>query len=75
MNAERPRFVVRHLRGVGDPKSGNGKGFPIVLSLYGPVSIVGHTRVHIHVHTLEQRFPTFLTHGALFRINFYGGAP
>jgi len=25
--------------------------------------------------TLEQRFPTFLTRGALFRINFYGGAP
>ena len=24
---------------------------------------------------LEQRFPTFLTHGTLFRINFYGGAP
>ena len=24
---------------------------------------------------LEQRFPTFLTRGALFRINFYGGAP
>ena len=25
--------------------------------------------------TLHQRFPTFLTRGALFRINFYGGAP
>ena len=24
---------------------------------------------------LTQRFPTFLTRGALFRINFYGGAP
>ena len=24
---------------------------------------------------LHQRFPTFLTRGALFRINFYGGAP
>ena len=24
---------------------------------------------------LEQRFPNFLTRGALFRINFYGGAP
>ena len=24
---------------------------------------------------LYQRFPTFLTRGALFRINFYGGAP
>jgi hypothetical protein len=24
---------------------------------------------------LVQRFPTFLTRGALFRINFYGGAP
>jgi len=24
---------------------------------------------------LNQRFPTFLTRGALFRINFYGGAP
>ena len=25
--------------------------------------------------TVTQRFPTFLTRGALFRINFYGGAP
>ena len=25
--------------------------------------------------TLGQRFPTFLTRGALFRINFHGGAP
>ena len=25
--------------------------------------------------TLDQRFSTFLTRGALFRINFYGGAP
>ena len=24
---------------------------------------------------IEQRFPTFMTRGALFRINFYGGAP
>ena len=24
---------------------------------------------------LGQRLPTFLTRGALFRINFYGGAP
>jgi len=24
---------------------------------------------------LEQRFPNFLTRGALCRINFYGGAP
>ena len=24
---------------------------------------------------IEQRFPNFLTRGALFRINFYGGAP
>ena len=24
---------------------------------------------------VKQRFPTFLTRGALFRINFYGGAP
>jgi hypothetical protein len=26
-------------------------------------------------NTLHQRFPTFLTRGALFRINFYGAAP
>ena len=26
-------------------------------------------------YLLNQRFPTFLTRGALFRINFYGGAP
>ena len=26
-------------------------------------------------YRLDQRFPTFLTRGALFRINFYGGAP
>ena len=26
-------------------------------------------------HEVRQRFPTFLTRGALFRINFYGGAP
>ena len=25
--------------------------------------------------SVAQRFPTFLTRGALFRINFYGGAP
>ena len=25
--------------------------------------------------SLDQRFPNFLTRGALFRINFYGGAP
>ena len=25
--------------------------------------------------TLHQRYPIFLTRGALFRINFYGGAP
>ena len=24
---------------------------------------------------IDQRFPTFLTRGALFRINFYGGDP
>ena len=27
------------------------------------------------LYRLNQRFPTFLTRGALFRINFYGGAP
>ena len=27
------------------------------------------------VKGLNQRFPTFLTRGALFRINFYGGVP
>ena len=26
-------------------------------------------------HDVRQRFPTFLTRGALFRINFCGGAP
>jgi len=26
-------------------------------------------------YALPQRFPTFLTRGALFRINFYAGAP
>ena len=26
-------------------------------------------------HEVRQWFPTFLTRGALFRINFYGGAP
>ena len=27
------------------------------------------------LYVLDQRFPTFLTREALFRINFYGGAP
>jgi len=27
------------------------------------------------IDKLYQRFPTFLTRGALFRINFYGGTP
>jgi len=26
------------------------------------------------LNSVEQRFPTFLTRGALFRINFYGAA-
>ena len=26
-------------------------------------------------HEVRQRFPNFLTRGALFRISFYGGAP
>ena len=28
-----------------------------------------------NIYALDQRFRTFLTRGALFRINFYGGAP
>jgi len=31
--------------------------------------------VNIFIDSLDQRFPTFLTRGALFIINFYGGAP
>jgi len=29
----------------------------------------------VEYNTVDQRFPNFLTRGALFRINFYGGAP
>jgi len=35
----------------------------------------GHTVIRQRLYVLDQRFPTFLTPGALFRINFYGGAP
>ena len=32
--------------------------------------------VHLNsMYCVGQRFPSFLTRGALFRINFYGGAP
>jgi hypothetical protein len=31
--------------------------------------------LYLSGNDIGQRFPTFLTRGALFRINFYGGAP
>ena len=41
----------------------------------GPLVLKTHHVNADDASFLEQRFPTFLTSGALFRINFYGGAP
>ena len=39
------------------------------------MSLAGNCAVFlVLLHTVEQRFPNFLTRGALFRINLYGGA-
>jgi hypothetical protein len=44
--------MARRLRGVGVAKNGIGEGFTPLLSLYGPVSIVGaHTCTHTRAHT------------------------
>ena len=44
--------MTKHLRGVGGAKRGNGKGFPTLLSTYGPVSTVGaHTCTHTRALT------------------------